>query len=1651
MKKQLFSVLSFLMLCIGLQAQTNIANYTFASSAGTYVPLTGATTFTNSWDDEVTAAIPLGGSFTFGATTYTACFISANGFITFGAAPAGSNYAPLSTLGTTSGAIAAFGRDGGNSTAVGAAPLISYMNIGGAAGEFVVEYKDHASWNGRATEKLNTQIRLNLATGSISLVYGSWNAPGAASTAQVGIRGNSTTWSTNVNSLNTVDVPTGTSCNWSNAITSVANNSSMLFSTANSFVVPSNGLTFTWMPPVNATLAPVRVFSAVAGITSSGATIAWTAPTSATQYNVQYRQNNSCAWTNFSGNPVSATSATLTGLNPATVYQVRVQSSDATNNAIWSHIPNQAGTGGGYSTTAGTFSTTGLSSDLQTLALNAPAVSASGCYGSSIPVVIQLKNAGTTTIDFSTNNATVLTSITGTNPQSFTTTVNTGTLAANATLNVTVTATYNMSAVGVYTINASSTLATPDANLVNNSMPTVTRTSTSGTPAPYVQDFAAGVNPAGWVNTSSWLYGATHGVSNNGIYYNLYSTATSTVPSFNLLKLGTLTGSESITFDFRVLNWSGTYPGVEVPPTGNWGNLQVQVSTDCGATFATIGTIDNTTHTVTTQAFTNKGYSLAAYAGQNVIIKILATWGGGTYDYFIDLDNFNIASCFAPTAVTSSNITQTDATIAWTAPSNGTPASYNYEIRTSGAAGSGTLGAVTTGSVAAPSTSVAISGLTAFTTYTVYIQSNCGGSDVSSWTPVSTFTTLANCQVPTGLTVVFTPTTAVATWTAGGTETAWDVYYGTTPLVVPTATTVATATTSSTTYSLAGVAPSTGYEVYVRANCGGGNMSIWTPVYSFTTPCLPPNVLTVNGSTRCGTGTTTLSATGDVGATLQWYANPTGGAPLASGTSFTTPPISATTNYYVSAVGSLISENVGRVSAASATGFLTTPNWGVVFNTTKNVLVNSATIYPIGTGSVTIALLDAAGTELASTSALAVTGTGTNSPVVVNLGFNVPTGNDFKIVLKAYTGITDLIRDGSGNVFPYNSTSGAVSVTSGWTGTGTSASYYWFYNLNVSSGCESPRTTVTATVSAPPALTFNSPAAICAGSGIATLSVTSTLSDYDSYTWTPTTGLFTDAAATVPYTGTASTVYVNTTMAGIMNYNVNANNSVSGCATVVTASITINAAPTSITLTANPNPVCAGSTVSLSATPNAIPVTVFTENFNGTTNTWSTTNTSTGGTPASSSWTLRNSPYTSNVGTGITSNDASQFYLADSDAQGSGGTTNVTLQSPAINTNGLTTLSLNFYHYYYYYASDAALVEVSTNGTTWTTVKNYSTGSVIIGSPNAFNAESINLNAYIGNTTLYVRYNYGAAWGYGWAIDNVTLTGTTINDYSYAWTSTPAGFTASTSSTSDVPSGNTTYSVVITNTATSCSNSSSVAVTINALPTVTASTSSASVCAGSSATLTAGGATNYTWTAAGTSSTQVVTPSSASVYTVTGEASGCSNTATVSVGVNNLPTVSATASNTLVCANLGESAVLTASTSATSYTWSDGANTMTTSVTPTVATTYTVTVNDGNCEATTTIFVDVQTCTGINTVASVSNGINVYPNPTNGILNIAISSELAGNTSIEVYDALGKLVVKETLTNETTTINTSKLTDGMYVYKVINNNKAIKIGKIVKH
>jgi hypothetical protein len=1623
MKKHLFSVLSFLILCVGLQAQTNIANYKFASSVGTYVPLSaGATTlFTGAYDNQISAAIPLGGNFTYGTVTYTACFVSANGFITFGSAPGGTNYTPLSS-GTYSGAISAFGQDAGGSTVAGATPLVSYENIGGATGEFVVQYADHANYSNRAVEKLNFQIRLNLATGAINIVYGSWTAPGTTNAAAiVGIRGNSTTYATNVNNLNIVNVPTGTTCTWDNAVTAVANNSTMFFSSTNTAIVPSNGLTYNWTPPVNAALAPVRTFSAVAGITTTGANLSWTAPVGASQYNVQYRIPGTCSWTNFAGNPVTTNSVALTGLAGSTVYQARVQSSDGTNNAIWSHIPNPAGTGGGYNAT-GTFSTL-----------------------ASCPVPTGLNNA--TLLSTSSN----FTWTAGGSESAWDVYYGSSPLTAPTatTIPTVTTSVASYSATGLTAATAYSVYVRANCGAGDLSSWTIAKTFTTpcnSTNIPYIQDFESVTVPAipgctsiqnagtgnNWVTSSP---AGTSGFNTKTLTYN-YSTPNAANAWFYTQGLN-LTGGTSYRLTYNYAN-RGTFPEKLKVNYGNAAVFASMTSTLTDHPAITSGTIQTSVvdFIPATTGIYYIGFNAYSIADQ--------------FQLFVDNITVELTpTCFPPTALTTTNVATITTDLSWTAPTLGTPANYNWEVRTSGAAGSGTTGLVTSGNVIAPTTSVAISGLTPLTSYSVYVRSDCGASDFSVWSAVKTFTTLANCPVPTGVTVANTPTTAVATWTAGASETAWDVYYGATPLAIPSASTAATATTSSTSFTLTGITPSTGYAFYVRANCGSGNMSIWSPVNTFTTPCLPPNILTANGSARCGTGATTLTATADMGGTLNWFANSTGGSAIGSGTLFTTPTISATTNYYVSATGALTSGSGAR-TAPVATANTTPSDYGLVFDATKNFTLTSVDVFPTGAaGNLVVNLTNSTGAVLQTTTVAIPTGT-IGAPYTVPLNFSVSPGTGYR--LMALSG-PSMIRESSLGGFPY-ALGNVGNITSGYI-SGTSTTYYFFYNWQFVSGCESARSMVTATVNTAPVLSVTSGTTICANV-IKTLNVTSTLSDYDSYVWSPVANLYTDAAATTPYTGgSASTLYYSSATTNNSNYTVNSSNTISGC--VNTTSVGMSVTIPSIVASANPTIVCSGASVNLNATGiAAVSGTIAVGNA-------TTVTTATGELTAFCNRRVSyrmQSVYTAAELTalGLSSGNITSIaynITTIGDAATNAlytvkmGTTSVNAFTDFISNTGFTTV--------YNPATYTHSVGINTinfnTPYTWDGVSNIAIEVTHDGIDNINNAQTY-YTATTGNMIVY-SFDGNATGTPSLNRLNIIINGqkNIDNTANYTWQWNPGAVNSNTTTVIATNTGSTTttesYTVTALDPASTCTNSAVVNFSVLPIPMVTAATSNTTVCAGSTATLTAGGATNYTWTAAGTASTQVVTPTAASIYTVTGETAGCSNTATVAVGVNAIPVVTAIASQTLLCddASTGAS-ILTASTTASTYSWSNGATTMTTSVTPTSTVTYTVTVTELGCSADAFVTVTVSNCNGVKEL--VANGINIYPNPTNGILNIAISSELAGITSIEMYDAIGKLVIKETLSSETNTINTSKLTDGIYVFKIVSNNQAIKIGKIVK-
>jgi hypothetical protein len=101
------------------------------------------------------------------------------------------------------------------------------------------------------------------------------------------------------------------------------------------------------------------------------------------------------------------------------------------------------------------------------------------------------------------------------------------------------------------------------------------------------------------------------------------------------------------------------------------------------------------------------------------------------------------------------------------------------------------------------------------------------------------------------------------------------------------------ATTS--TYSPT-VNSTTWYQCIVTCANGGGQ-TISTPVQVTVGA---PSILTSSGGSRCGTGSVTLSATGN-GNQVNWYSASSGGSLLGTGNSFSTPPIASTTSYWVAA------------------------------------------------------------------------------------------------------------------------------------------------------------------------------------------------------------------------------------------------------------------------------------------------------------------------------------------------------------------------------------------------------------------------------------------------------------------------------------------------------------------------------------------------------------------------------------------------------------------------------------------------------------------------------------------------------------------------------------------------------------------------------
>jgi hypothetical protein len=223
------------------------------------------------------------------------------------------------------------------------------------------------------------------------------------------------------------------------------------------------------------------------------------------------------------------------------------------------------------------------------------------------------------------------------------------------------------------------------------------------------------------------------------------------------------------------------------------------------------------------------------------------------------------------------------------------------------------------------------------------------------------------------------------------------------------------------------------------------------------------------------------------------------------------------------------------------------------------------------------------------------------------------------------------------------------------------------------------------------------------------------------------------------------------------------------------------------------------------------------------------------------------------------------------------------------------------------------------------------------------------------------------------------------------------------------PTATTIYTLTVTDSY-GCIKTAMKTVTVNALPTLTIGSVSNSVCIGGSLTLTGLGANTYTWSTSATTNSILASPTSNTVYVLTGrDLNNCSNTTTTNITVNALPSVSISGTGT-VCS--GNPLSLTAS-GANTYSWNTSATTTSITVNPTLSTTYTVTGTDMNG------------CKGVST-----KNINVYALPTVSISAVSAIC-IGGSVSLTASGAA------------TYTWNTSATTSSISDTPIINTTYSV--------
>jgi hypothetical protein len=531
------------------------------------------------------------------------------------------------------------------------------------------------------------------------------------------------------------------------------------------------------------------------------------ASTGAASYSVRYKTTPSATWTT-----VTTTSPTkaISGLSAGTAYEFQVKSvCSATSSSAYS---------------ASVLFTTATTACSVPVGLNVSLITAS-----SATLGWTASGAGSYNVRYKTTPSTYWTTVTTTSPTR---------------------AISGLSAGTAYEFQVRSVCSSTVSSAYSASVLFTTATSACSVPAGLnVSLITASTATLGWTTSGAASYNVQYKATAAATWTSVNSTVTSlaitglTASTAYEFKVKSICSSTSSSAYSASVVFTTAAPACNVPVGLNVSLITASTATlgwtasgaaSYSVRYKTAPSAYWTTVTTTSPTKAISGLT-AATAYEFQVKSVCSSTSSSAYSTSV-LFTTAAPPCNSPAGLNVSMITSSSASLGWTASG---AASYDVRYKVAGSS--------TWTSINSFVDSLAVTGLTASTTYEFQVAAICSATFSSAYSASVVFTTTTPCSIPSGLSAKLLTTSNVKlNWLSTGAA-SYIIYYKPVASIFWTI-----ATSSSTSKLISGLASATTYEFQVASVCSGTSSSAFSAPVTFNSPS--SSIVVTERTVNSGTG-----------------------------------------------------------------------------------------------------------------------------------------------------------------------------------------------------------------------------------------------------------------------------------------------------------------------------------------------------------------------------------------------------------------------------------------------------------------------------------------------------------------------------------------------------------------------------------------------------------------------------------------------------------------------------------------------------------------------------------------------------------------------------------------------------------------------------